>query len=253
MKKLTEKQKMFIIYIFVVLFIIGVFLGTFLGLSRKNREEQEKKNETKSEEVAEELESISIEDSINKGYFVIDTANNKIYNKDVLDRFIENTSINSKNRIEDKIKIVNYNMDGAPTIYDLEYKTLDKTYINEEQKEVHSTGYILTTDTRRTTYEDLNPSHPHSIVINDDIPGSVYGINLIETPDINNAVIIELSLYAEIQYVSGAKIYEPIEITRYSKDSEIINNYRTTEEIKKYENEVKKIENEITEKLENQI
>ena len=39
MKKLTEKQKMFIIYIFVVLFIIGVFLGTFLGLSRKNREE----------------------------------------------------------------------------------------------------------------------------------------------------------------------------------------------------------------------
>ncbi|MBP3254955.1 MAG: DUF4362 domain-containing protein [Clostridia bacterium] len=251
MKDLTEKQKMFIIYVFVALFIVGIFLGIFVGLSRKNREENAKNNETIIEEEVEKLEPIPMEDCINNGYFVIDTANNKIYNKDVLDRFVENTGLNSKNRIADKIRIVNYNIDGAPTIYDLEYKIFDETYIGVEQKEVNKTGYILTTDTRHTTFENENINNRHSITIDDDIPGEFYGIILMEHSDIN-AISIELGLYAEINYVDvNAKIYDNIEITRYSMDAEVVKS-KTTEEIEKYTSEIQKVDNEINEKIENE-
>ncbi|HBC84472.1 MAG TPA: hypothetical protein DCZ30_03305, partial [Clostridiales bacterium] len=72
-------------------------------------------------------EDYSLEKAIESGYFVI--GHNKIYNKDKLDKFIENTSINSKNRIEDSIKIVQYTTEGDPIITELSYKIKDETYL----------------------------------------------------------------------------------------------------------------------------
>lgn len=79
-------------------------------------------------------EEISVEQAVEYGYFVIDGENNKVYNKDVLDRFVENTEMDAINRVADKIRIATYNVDGYPTIYDLEYKIFDEKYKNKERK-----------------------------------------------------------------------------------------------------------------------
>ena len=79
-------------------------------------------------------EEISVEQAVEYGYFVIDGENNNVYNKDVLDRFVENTKMDAINRVADKIRIATYNVDGYPTIYDLEYKIFNEKYKNKERK-----------------------------------------------------------------------------------------------------------------------
>ncbi len=162
-------------------------------------------------------ENFAIEDAIEKGYFVIDGRKdeNKIYNKNVLDSFISNTSPNAENRKPDKIRIANYNYDGYPTIYEIEYKILEKTYINEEQKEVNETGYVLTVDSSR------NNLIQGTVTVNDDISGKYYGVTIEEDKGIN-AAIIKFSLNAMINGTNEAKQYEDIEITRYLLDDEIM-------------------------------
>ena len=44
MKNLTNKQKVIIISIFIIVACIGVLLGIFTGISRKNREENNNLN-----------------------------------------------------------------------------------------------------------------------------------------------------------------------------------------------------------------
>lgn len=160
-------------------------------------------------------EEIPLEEAVEKDYFVVDSKNNKIYNKNVLDRFIENTRPENLDRKEDKIRIVVYNIDGYPTVYDVEYKKLDTTYINEKGEEVNHSKYILTTDPTR------NNLMPKEVTTNDDIPGEIYGMNLIEYPNIN-AVSISLSLYAEIN-TPEKDTYKDIEIARYLMNMEVIN------------------------------
>ncbi len=157
------------------------------------------------DDIPKELE---VEEAVNRGYFVIDgkNGNSTIYNKDILDRFIENTSINSKDRKPDKIRIVTYNYDGYPVIYELEYKTFDEKYVNEENKEVNKTGYILTKDASRNEIE------PKSLEINDDIPGNIYGIVVEENREFDVA-IIKLALYGQIN--QETEPYKEIEIARY--------------------------------------
>lgn len=231
MKNLTSKQKIIAVSILVGLFCIGFLIGTFTGVGRKNRDNNEIdfNNEIKKvEELTEYPEPIYIQDAVNNGWFVIDSINSKIYNKDVLDRFIENTSMNAKNRVADKITIASYNMNDEPFIYDLEYKIFEETYINEKQQEVNKTGYILKIDPSRVDSYEVKMDYyeqieAHKIKIIDDIPGQFYGITLREEPKYNVS-ILALSLYAEIEYVSDSKIYEEIEIARFAMDSEIINN-----------------------------
>lgn len=145
-------------------------------------------------------EILPIEEMIKKGYFVI-TCDNKIYNKDILDKFIKNTEINATNRIEDSIRIINYNIDGYPTVYDLEY-TIGGPY----------SGYILTIDATR------NNITPNNITTNYNLPGQYYSISLTEYPDFD-AVSISLLL----NDISNYSLYDNIEITRYILSSEIIN------------------------------
>ncbi len=163
-------------------------------------------------------QNFEIEDAIERGYFVIDCRKdeNKIYNKNVLDSFIENTNINANVRKPDKIRIVNYNYDGYPTIYEVEYKVLDEKYINEEQKEVNKSGYVLTVDASR------NNIIPKSIVVNDNIPGEFYGIEIEEDEGIN-AGIIKLAVHSIIDYIEEIEPYKDIEITRYLLDDKVVN------------------------------
>lgn len=228
MKNLTNKQKVIAISILVVLFCIGFSLGIFTGIERKNREYKENNINNEIEENEEFPEPIEIKEAINNGWFVIDTKNTKIYNKDILDRFIENTNMNAKNRVADKITIAAYNMSDEPIIYDLEYKIFEETYINEKQEEVNKTGYVLKIDPSRVFSYETEMSYQeqieaHKMKIIDDIPGSFYGITLTNEPEYNVS-ILSLSLYAQIQYLSDTQPYEEIEITRFAMDSEIINN-----------------------------
>lgn len=163
-----------------------------------------------------------IEEAINQGCFVI--TEDKIYNENILESFVKNTEKNSNNRIQDKIRIVVYNTNKEPTIYDLEYKVFNEKCIDIENKELNKTGYILITDSSRIhsweTSIDYNESiNSHNIKVKDDIPGEFYGINIVKKQDINVA-IISLSLYSIIDSAnSDTKQYKDIEIARYILNS----------------------------------
>lgn len=152
--------------------------------------------------------NITAKEAEEKGYFVYDGVENKVYNKDILDRFIKNTEINAMNRVADEIMIVVYGIEGYSTIYDLEYRT----DINK---------YILTADTtRNNAIAEDGSIIPKEIITDTDIPGDCYGITLTEYPGVN-ATSISLSVYKDIN--SDEKQYKNIEIARYLLDAEIIN------------------------------
>ena len=157
----------------------------------------------------------SLEQAVQDGCVVI--TYKKVYNKDILDRFIQNTGINSQNRIEDKIRIVQYTVEGDTIITDVEYKIKDETYLLSGEP-VNKTTYIVRKDNTR---DEFAAESDRRIIENDNIPGEVYGITTEENGDM---VYVELALYAEINYVdSSIKPYEDIEICAYSKNAEIIN------------------------------
>lgn len=192
---MKKRMKITIIVIIVVLILIATAIFTVIYNKNKNNEKQ-------ISALGNLPKEISLEYVIKEGYFVINNVDNKIYNKDILDRFIKNTEFNAKDRVADKIRIAVYNIDGYPTVYELEY--------NEK-------GYILTTDATR------NNIIPREITTNDNIPSKFYGITLIEHSEFN-AMSISLALYAQIQYDNtNTKPYEEIEIARYPLDSKIVN------------------------------
>lgn len=231
-----------------LIFMLGIFLLTILitvlfsfikfnktnTLSHKNYTRKEENGiETNQKNI--NIESVinnvnlmdigsefPIEEAINQGCFVI--TEDKIYNENILETFVKNTGINSRDRIQDKIRIVVYNTNKEPTIYDLEYKILNEKYINKENKELNKTGYILITDSSRVHSWETNMDYhesieAHKITIEDDIPGEFYGINIVKNQDINVA-IISLSLYSIVDYAdSDMKQYKDIEIARYILNS----------------------------------
>ena len=137
----------------------------------------------------------------------------KIFNKYKLDNFIENTGINSKNRKEDKIRIVQYTVAGDAIIKDLEYKIKDETYeLGNEY--VHKTTYVLTTDNTRDKFAEAD----RKITVDDDIPGDVYGILKVQQDD---KIAVMLGIYAQIDYIDlNVKRYEEIEVCEYRKSIE---------------------------------
>lgn len=169
-----------------------------------------------------------IQDAIEQGCFVI--TPDKIYNKNKLDSFINNTKFDAENRIEDKIRIAVYGIiDGnGPSIYDLEYKILEEKYINSEQKEVNKATYMLTTDNSRiqqleipSTTEELYEYH--KIKTNSNIPAEYYGIQLKDESGVG-AYSLVLSLCVQPLYSNNTitPYKEEIEIARYSATAEIV-------------------------------
>lgn len=128
-----------IILIIIVLIVITLAGGVYYkinnqenskNLSKENdsqnrNEEISTNNEPKVDSygyraLSELPQDYSLEQAIDDGCVVI--TYNKIYGKDKLDKFIENTKINSQERKEDKIRIVQFTVEGDLIIKDLEYK-----------------------------------------------------------------------------------------------------------------------------------
>lgn len=147
MKKNEKIMIGILVLITAIMLCVLVFAKTEIW--QKTGDVTTKEPEKKQNVINDTNEDYSLEKAIESGYFVI--GHNKIYNKDKLDKFIENTSINSKNRIEDSIKIVQYTTEGDPIITELSYKIKDETYLLSG-KPVNKTTYILKVDNTK----DLN-------------------------------------------------------------------------------------------------
>ena len=136
-----------------------------------------------------------IQQAIKDGCVVI--SYNAVFNKSKLDSFITNTNSNNENRQSDFIRVVKYTNEGDPIITDLEYK--------------EDYGYILTYDNTRDAF-----GADTKVTTYDDIPSSIYTIDLIED---NNLINIGLVLQGVIDYDSNTKEYKPLLVASYSKDS----------------------------------
>lgn len=209
---MKKNEKIMIgILVLIIILIIGGVVFAKTEIWQKVRNVITGETEKKQSVVDNSNEDYSLEKAIENGYFVI--GHNKIYNKDKLDKFIENTSMNSKNRIEDSIKIVQYTTEGDPIITELSYKIKDETYLLSG-KPVNKTTYTLKVDNTRdkwSTQED------RKIITNDDIPGDIYGITETKEGDMVN---VELSLYAIIDYIDeNVKRYEAINICSYPSNT----------------------------------
>lgn len=164
-----------------------------------------------------ELENLpkeySIEQAIKDECFII--TNNKIYNKNKLDEFIQNTGVNSQNRKEDTIRIVEYTREGDPIITELSFRIKDETYILSG-KPVNKTTYILKRDNTRDRFAE-----EQKITVDEDIPGEIYTISLQEGCEETK---LSLELTAQIQYADeNAKVYNSIDICSYLPNTEVAN------------------------------
>lgn len=220
-----------IILIIIVLIIITLAGGVYYKINHQNNsknlsketnlpnrnEEFETNNEPKVDSygyraLSELPQDYSLEQAIDDGCVVI--TYNKIYGKDKLNKFIENTEKNSQERKEDKIRIVQFTVEGDLIIKDLEYKKEEK---QDGCLEMDKTGYILTVDNTR---DKFSTDEDRKITVDDDIPAVFYGIIKKEKED---DIHIVLALYAQIDYVSGdGKIYKEIEVCSYPKKLETI-------------------------------
>ena len=205
MEKMKKGIKVLLIILGVII-ILGLifFAGSSWFMKYENFEDEynyinNDKSDTnvKERETIEELPSdYQMEQAIKDGCVVI---SNTVFNKGKLDSFIANTTANNENRQSDFIRIVQYTIEGAPVITDLEYKTGE--------------GYKLTTDNTRDGY-----AVDTKVTTNDQLPEKFYTIDLIENGDLIN---IELALRGAIDFdTEGEEEYKSITVASYSKDAE---------------------------------
>ena len=136
---------------------------------------------------------------------------NRIYNKERLEQFIKNTEMNAKNRVEDTVKIIQYTTEGDPITTELSYKILSPA--NGETKP--KTTYVLTID---TIQDKWSVEADRKVTVKDNLPGDIYGI--VERTE-GNTVLVELALYAEIEYADESVIpYENLHICSYPSNSQ---------------------------------
>lgn len=205
---MKKNEKIMIVILLVIgILMLGVLVVTKIEIWNKPQNTTNQEPKKTQGMIDNSNEDYSLEKAIESGYFVI--GHNKIYNKDKLDKFIENTSINSKNRIEDSIKIIQYTTEGDPIITELSYNINDSFSGKQENKG----GYILKVDNTRDKW---SVEEDRKITVKDDIPGNIYGI--VERKN-GNIVDVELALYAEIDYIDeNAKKYETIHVCSYRSD-----------------------------------
>lgn len=168
------------------------------------------KTDTKYASLEDLPKNYSLEQAINDGCFVI--TRNKIYNKHILENFINNTSINAKERKEDSIRIVQCTTEGDPIITEVSFKI---KYDDQKYDCIVTTNYIVKVDSTRDKFSD------RKITTNEDFPGSFYGITEIQKDDV---IEVTLALYAEICYATpDAHIYENYIICSYNKNATVEN------------------------------
>lgn len=152
---------------------------------------------------------LPVEEAVSSGYFVYDGIENKLYNKNVLDGFIENASSNTA----DEIVIVVYNVNGDPFISHVAYRA--------------GKGYILAKDNTRVDVlktelvnnDGMVMAEPefYDVVVKEDIPSEYYEISLTEEVGINAGIIS-----FKVQKDTKDKAYKSIEIARFLLDAEVV-------------------------------
>ena len=168
--------------------------------------------DTKNASLEELPYNYTIEQAIKDGCFTVTFYS--VYNKEYLDNFIENTKHDAQNRVASSIRIAATTVEGDLILYDLSY---------DGEK------YTLKSDYTRDKYM---AEEERKVVINDDIPGEFYTVNLIET---DGAVELMLLLVAQpsqkyniinenndvyITTLDGKK-YEDINIVSYPQDATV--------------------------------
>lgn len=168
--------------------------------------------DTKNASLEELPYNYTIEQAIKDGCFTVTFYS--VYNKEYLDNFIENTKHDAQNRVASSIRIVATTVEGNLILYDLSY---------DGEK------YTLKSDYTRDKYM---AEEERKVVINDDIPGEFYTVNLIETDG-----AVELMLLLVVQpsqeyniinenndvYITtlDGKKYEDINIVSYPQDATV--------------------------------
>lgn len=168
--------------------------------------------DTKNARLEDLPQNYTIEQAIKDGCFTVTYY--AVYNKEYLDNFIENTKYDAQNRVASTIRIATTTVEGDLILYDLSH---------DGEK------YTLKSDYTRDSYM---AEEDRKVVINDDIPGEIYTVNLIET---DGAVELMLLLVAQpsqeyniinenndvyITTLDGKK-YEDINMVSYPTDATV--------------------------------
>lgn len=206
-----------IVVILVLLIVIGVMKYIITNNEPNNNIVSKVNKNTNTLNVQEKNlndlpKNYNMQDAISDGCFTI-ANNNVIYNKKVLDNFIDRLNVNKGERQDTRLRIAQFTTEGDMIITDIEYKVSE--YI-ESGKTKKKGSYIVTKDNTRDKWSAEND---RKIETNDDIPEEYYDFVVEEQGDI---IDIKLKLLAEINYIEGAKIYEDIYLCSYSKDANII-------------------------------
>lgn len=205
------KNKIWIIVLFILVSVIFLIFYIYQNFTKTNTEYKfeydiEKEVADVKAEYKYMLENIpkelTINEAIESNFFVYDGMENKTYNENVLDRFIENTRIDATNRVQDEIIIAIYNINGDPIIYCLSYKN------------TKNIGYVLSKDATRVDIAktemtgNLNyeiPDEFFEIVVNCNFPKEYYDIIKKDTGFSSNSICLK----------SYSKDYKDVEVARY--------------------------------------
>lgn len=202
-------KRVVIVVAVIIVILIGIVAASILTKERLPEKQIVMSDETKyfKEKSTSIPRVLSVDDAVSKGYFVYDGMENKIYNKDVLDGFVNNSTSNTN----DEVVIVIYNVNGDPFISHVAYR--------------EGKGYILARDNTRVdvfkTESDNNEgmimADPefYDVVVNEDIPNEYYKISVIEDEGINAGIIL-----LEVHKEAEGKLYKNIEIARFLLDAE---------------------------------
>lgn len=214
---ITKKNKIFknigiVISIISIAFWIG-FISWPLYKEESNKNITNIDNEKIAiEHYTKNLEDIprelTVDEAVNRNYFVYDGVGGKVYNEQVLNRFVKNTEKDAKNRIADEIIIVIYNIEGDPFLYNLGYNFTENM------------GYVLAEDATRIDIgktelpvNDSNynlPEEFNRIVVNKNFPKEYYTITIEDTGFSSNAICLK----------SYSEKYEDVEICRYLQNND---------------------------------
>ena len=138
--EIAMKKKKLLVIVLVIIVIVG---SIFIALNQQAKKQtlnnentlsntESKLNATNEtdkygyKDLSELPKDYTLKQAVQDGCVVI--TYNKVFNKYKLDKFIENTEKNAKDRKEDKIRIVQYTIEGDAIIKDLEYKIKDEMY-----------------------------------------------------------------------------------------------------------------------------
>ncbi len=141
-------------------------------------------------------EDYNFEQALQDKCFII--SHKQVYNMEKLNDFIENTDINSENRISDLIRIVHYTKEGNMLITDVCYKKYQNIY-------------VVVTD---NTMDKFLENEKKNRITKNDFPGNIYGIEQIDDKEYINIILKNAN-------EQGTNLYEDYKIASYLKNAKI--------------------------------